>query len=144
MNLLLISLLGALCWGLAPIFGKIGLRHVDPLDGLVARTLITLGFILLWILATGRLHRIVLISYRDWLFLGVEAFLATLAGDLAYYAALKWGHASVVSVLLATSPVVTIWAAEAFLHESLTPTQIWGTVLVLAGMLLVVNGGGHP
>lgn len=38
-----LGLAGAFCWGLAPIFGKLGLRDVHPMDGLAARTTVDVG-----------------------------------------------------------------------------------------------------
>lgn len=139
---LLVGLLGAICWGVAPIFGKLGLRHIHPMDGLVARTGVTLGFLLLWVIGTGGMSRLKGIDSSDWFYLGVEAFLATLAGDLAYYAALKWGSAGHAAVILSVSPVVTAWAANLFLGESMSPTQFLGIALVTLGVFLVASGGG--
>ena len=45
MNAFWFAILGAVCWGIAPLFGKVGLRGVNFLDGLVARTAITLLFV---------------------------------------------------------------------------------------------------
>lgn len=134
---LLVALFGAACWGIAPIFGKLGLRDVHPMDGLAARTAVTLSVLLVWVLTTGALRRLKTIGPEGWFHLGIEAFLATLAGDLAYYAALKWGNAGHAAVILSVSPVITAWAAHLFLGESFTHVQIVGIVLVAAGVVLV-------
>lgn len=136
-----LGLIGAICWGIAPVFGKLGLESVHPMDGLAARTAITLAFILLWLLATGGLPRLQNISGVAWLHLGIEAFLATLAGDLAYYAAIKWGSVSVAAVTLAASPVVTVSVARVMLGEALSVLQVAGVILVTVGIVLVALGG---
>lgn len=141
-NTLLLGLLGALCWGIAPVFGKLGLRDIHPVDGLVARTIVTMTFILAWMVGAGRTARLAEIAPIDWLYLGLEAFLATLAGDLFYYLALKWGTAGGAAVALSVSPVFTVWVSSLFLHEPYTWTQMIGALLVALGILLVAVGGG--
>ncbi|NLJ85621.1 MAG: EamA family transporter [Firmicutes bacterium] len=139
-SLILISLSGAVCWGLAPIFGKLGLSSVEPMDGLAARTMITLAFLLSWLVLTNGFARVWAIPSKDWLNLGMEAFFATLAGDLAYYAALKWGGAGVSAVVFAVSPVITIGLSNLVFQEAFTLLQIVGVIMVGFGILLVVTG----
>lgn len=137
----ILGLVGAICWGVAPIFGRIGLQDLHPMDGLAVRTVFTLVFILVWLVGTGGFQRLCGISCGVWFNLGIEAFLATLAGDLAYYAALKWGSAGLATVALSASPIVTVWASRTFLNEAFTPAQYVGMALVIAGVLLVGVGG---
>ena len=132
-----VSLGGAICWGLAPIFGKLGLNNVNPLDGLAARTLVTLSFLLVWLVLSNGFLRILAIPSKDWFFLGMEAFLATLAGDLASYAALKWGGAGVSAVVFAVSPVFTIWLSNLVFQEAFSKLQLCGGAMVAIGVLLV-------
>ena len=139
-SLFLISLSGALCWGVAPIFGKLGLANIHPLDGLAARTVVTLTFLAMWIVLSKGFMRIIAIPPQEWLYLGIEAFLATLAGDLAYYAALKWGEAGVSAVVFAVSPVFTIWLSNIVFKEAFSVIQMWGVGMVAIGVLLVFSG----
>ena len=140
LSLFAITLFGAICWGLAPIFGKIGLGNISPLDGLAARTIVTLAFLLFWLVVSNGFPRILAVPSRDWFYLSLEAFLATLAGDLAYFAALKWGGAGVSAVVLSASPVFTVWLSNLILHESFTLLQLFGVIMVAVGVLLVASG----
>lgn len=133
----MLALFAALCWGLAPLFGKLGLRGVHPLNGLGARTLITCFFVLGWILANGSLKHLADISPRSWFFIAIEAFLATFAGDLAYYAAIKWGDISQAGLVLAASPLITLWAGWRFLGESMPPVKVLGASFIVIGIILV-------
>lgn len=135
------ALLGALCWGLAPVFGKIGLRDVHPVDGLAVRTVITIALVAAFVLAGGRWPHVVKASAETWTFLAAEAFLATLAGDLAYYAAIKWGSAVESAVILAASPVFTVWFGGLILGERLSSLQLLGTAMVVLGIAFVGLGG---
>lgn len=140
MSPIALALLGALCWGIAPVFGKLGLEKLNPVDGLAARTLVTLLFVAVWLAGSGRISRIISISGTEWAYLGAEAFFAALAGDLAYYAALKWGTAGVTAVALSLSPLITLWLSSVLLKESFTLIQVAGSLLVMIGMALVMAG----
>lgn len=71
-----LALVGAICWGMAPIFGKIGLRHLNPIDGLFARTLLTILFVSLFFFgASGNTRRIITISLQDWFLSPLKRFL---------------------------------------------------------------------
>ncbi len=137
MNAFFIALFGALCWGVAPLFGKVGLRGVNSLDGLVARTMITVLFVSGLALANGFIFRIGTIPARRWFFLAVEAFLATFAGDLAYYAAMKKGDIGQTALILSASPLITFWAGWYFLGEAISPLKLIGAALIIIGVILV-------
>lgn len=132
-----LALFGAICWGIAPVFGKAGLRGIQPIDGLVARTMITVFFVTTLAFANGSLSRMPSISIRSWLFLSAEAFLATFAGDLAYYAAIKWGAVGQTALILAISPLVTIWIGHFFLGENMNLINFLGAALILVGLVMI-------
>lgn len=137
MSALFIALFGALCWGLAPIFGKLGLHQVDPVTGLAARTLLAGSVVLIWLLTGGRVPSLETIPAKAWVLLAAEGLLATLLGDLAYYGALKKGHAGEVALVFAASPLVTLWVSHKWLAESLSWSKALGAVLVAAGVVLI-------
>lgn len=137
MTALLVALFGALCWGLAPVFGKIGLQQIDPVTGLAGRTLIAGGVVLIWLLTAGRVPALESIPAKAWLLLAAEGLLATLIGDLAYYAALKHGQAGEVTVVFAASPLVTLWVSHRWLAEALTWQKAIGALFVAVGVVLI-------
>ncbi len=144
MYVLFLALFGAICWGLAPAFGKLGLKGVVPLDGLAARTLVTVFFVwggLFLHSGTGSLERIKAIPLTGWLFLALEAFLATFAGDLAYYSAIKIGDTGKIALILASSPLFTVIFGRYFLNENITPVKIIGGILIVLGVVLVGFNG---
>lgn len=133
----LLALYAALCWGIAPVFGKLGLRGVNPGEALAARTLVTVCFVWGWVLASGNGSAVFSIPPKRWLFLGIEAFLATFAGDLAYYAALKFGDIGQAGLVLAISPLFTLWVGRWLLQEQITPYKLIGAILIIGGIALV-------
>lgn len=142
MGAFLLALIGMVFWGLAPIFGKLGLGRVDPATGLYLRTLVAASLVMGWMLASGGFVTLREVPVRSWFWLTLEAICATLLGDLAYLSALKCGNAGAVSVILAAAPLLTIVLALVFLHERLSPTQMLGALLVLAG-LFILNSSCH-
>lgn len=136
----LVALFGALCWGIAPIFGKMGLARVDPIAGLCLRTLIASGIVAGWLLVSGGLRAMETVSSKAWLFIALEAVLATLVGDLAYYVALKCGGAAQVTLVMSTAPLFTLLIAVVYLQEATTWAQVIGAVLIVCGLFLVSLG----
>lgn len=137
-----LSIFGMICWGIAPIFAKIGLKNLDPLVGLIIRTLIASLFAISFLvlkLSDGILIQIKNISFKTWLFITIEALLATLVGDLAYYAAIKKGSVSVVATIMASSPLVTMIVSTIFLGEDITLTKVFGAILIIGGIMIVMQ-----
>ena len=134
----LLALLGMVCWGIAPVFAKIGLRNVDPLAGLVLRTIFAASVVSGWVIVSGSFTKISSIPVNSWWLIGVEALLATLVGDLAYYAAIKNGDVSIVTIIMSSSPLITILCAVLFLGEQITLMRIVGAGFVVLGIILIV------
>jgi transporter family protein len=132
------AIVGMICWGISPIFAKLGLKDLDPLTGLAVRTFFTAAVILLWMLLSGSLAVLKNITSRTLVLLIVEALLATMIGDLAYFAALKHGSASIVMVIMACSPVVTVLCSVFFMHEHLTFRNLLGACLTIIGLIILI------
>lgn len=134
----LLALFGMICWGVAPVFAKIGLRNVDPLAGLVLRTIFAASVVSSWVIVSGSFSKISSIPVGSWWLIGIEALLATLVGDLAYYAAIKKGDVSIVTIIMSSSPLITILCAVLFLGEQITLVRIIGAGFVVLGIILIV------
>jgi transporter family protein len=133
-----LAFIGMVCWGISPLFAKIGLKDINPLDGLSIRTLFTSVVLILWMLLSGRVEGLKNIPTHTLLLLILEAIFATVIGDLAYFAALKKGSASIVMLIMSCSPVVTILCSVLFLNEKLTITNLIGACLTMVGLILVL------
>ncbi|MFZ5899109.1 MAG: EamA family transporter [Bacillota bacterium] len=134
---LVYALLGMLCWGLAPLFGKLGLYSVNPVTALQLRTLIAATFVAAWIIGTQNFSGMLQVPRLFWVLIGIEAILATLLGDLAYFAALKKGNINDVTLILSSSPLVTMLLSWLFLGQTISNAQIVGSVLIIAGLFLI-------
>lgn len=132
------ALIGMICWGISPLFAKYGLEQLSPLTGLSVRTFCTALILLLWMSFSGGIAEFKSIPPKVFLLLITEAVLATLIGDLAYFAALKQGSPSIVMLIMACSPVVTILCSVFFLGEKMSLTNILGACLAVIGIILIV------
>ena len=133
-----LAVFAMICWGIAPIFAKLGLASVNPLAALVVRTLVAAGLISsFWIASSGGIEPIRAIPAKAWIFIVIEAILATLVGDLAYYAAVKYGEVSMVSIIMSCSPLVTVACAALILSEPVTFWRLLGACFVFLGIILL-------
>lgn len=134
-----LAIFGMVCWGLGPVFAKVGLSQVNPLAGLVLRTYISAGILTTWALMNGTFSMVRAVPPKAWLFIGIEGILATLVGDLAYYAALKHGDVSFVTLVMSCSPLISIATAVIFLGDQITLLKLIGTTLIIGGVILITR-----
>ena len=122
-------------WGLWGFIPKITTKYISPKSAIVFKTL---GGIILGI--------VILISlnfkpdiHPKGVLLAVLTGLLGFAGALCFlYAALK-GPISLVAVLSALSPIITVLLAMFFLNETITIKQGLGIVLGLGAVVLIAT-----
>lgn len=129
----------AVAASLVAIFGKIGLKDVDP----TLATIIRGVFMAIVLVVAGLLFRkfegftIASLSGKAWIFIMLSALAGALSWVL-YFIALKLGPASAVAVVDKFSVVFVIFFAAMFLGESLTIKSILGVILTVIGALLII------
>lgn len=133
-----LAIFGMVCWGIAPIFAKIALKDVNPIAGLTLRTIFAASVVLFWTITSGSFAQVKSIPLSSWGFIAAEAILATLVGDLAYFAAIKKGDVSLVTIIMSSSPLVTIFCAVIFLGEKITLARAFGAALVILGIFFII------
>lgn len=124
-------------WGIAPVFGKIGIQNVDPLLGLSIRSFIVSIILLATCLLTGKFASFSQVAIKDVLFIGAEGIFASLLGQFAYYYALKLGDMSKVAPMFAAYPAITVFVAILFLGEKFTWNKFIGLMTIIVGVILV-------
>jgi len=134
---LFFALLAMLCWGFAPLLGKLGLFQVRSIAALSIRTLFAAVLILGWNAFFGYHQYYYVIPLKNLIFIVLEALLATLIGDLAYFMALKRANINQVTLIMSCSPLVTMLASYVFLGERVTCFQAIGALLIISGLVLV-------
>ncbi len=131
------AFLGALCLGLAPLFGKAALNNVNPATAFALRMIIATTIFLAWCWFRGGLEDVLTLPLSFWGVITVEAILAALAGDLAYFYALKEGNINEVALVMSSTPLITIMLSHFLLDESVSFKQIIGALFITLGLILV-------
>lgn len=127
---------------LVAIFGKLGLKDINPTWATSLRSVIMAVFLVSVSLIMVALKKLPSIAFssltsRDW-WLIVLAGVSGAISWLFYFVALKTGPATQVVVIDRLSLVFVIILAAIFLGESLTWKTGIGAVLMVSGALLVV------
>ncbi len=135
---LLFALTASFFWGLAPIFGKIGLTKADPAVALAFRSFVITLILLFWAIATGHMGDVyALATSKTGLFIATEGICASLLGHLALYYAIKYGDVSKIVPVTSSFPLITIILAILLLSEKLTLTKSIGAMLIIAGVVVI-------
>lgn len=137
MSWFIFALMAMLFWGAAPIFGKLGLVNVDPLSALTIRTMGVASILIMINIAGSRFGSFAAIQPRAWFFLLAEGICASLLGHYAYFYAMKYTQASRVVPVTAAYPIVAVLLGWMVLKEGLTPLKVLGSILIIAGILLI-------
>ncbi len=133
------ALLASFCWGLAPALEKVGLRgSVDPVVGVIIRTLgVLVGAILFIPMLPQVADRFKELTPRNWIFLCLGGFVASIVGQLCFYRALKIGEVSRVVPIGASYPILAFLFGLLFFGEAFTWSKLGGIVLVMSGVYLL-------
>jgi transporter family protein len=137
LNYLIFALITAFLFGLAPIFGKLGLEGINPVFALCIRSFIISGIMLGFLLINNDLIHLADINRTSWILIALEGICAALLGQLFYYYALKSGEASVIVPLLATFPLFTFIIASLFLGDKVTLSKVGGILSIILGVVLL-------
>lgn len=121
------------------IFGKMGLKGVDPTLATTLRGTIMALILLSFTAASGAWKGFSFSHFgqKDWIFL----ILASVSGALSwlfYFVALKTGDATRVAAIDRTSVILVILLAAVVLGESLTWRSAAGAALIALGAFLIV------
>ncbi len=133
----LYAFLAVLCLGLAPLFGKSALHNINPVTTLVIRTFIATGLVSIWLIFTKTYIEFTTLSLSSWLMIGMEALLAAVLGELAYFYALQKGNVYEIAVLMSCAPLITIILGSLFLGQPLSLRQLIGALVVTTGLVIL-------
>jgi len=136
---ILFALLSAITASLVAIFGKLGLKNVDPTLATTIRSLIMASFLIIFSLFLKKFNNFSLnvFTFKDW----VLIILAGISGALSwlfYFWALKFGPASHVAVLDRLSLVFVILFSALILKEAFNLKVFFGMILIVLGAILIV------
>jgi transporter family protein len=141
MSYIILALFSALTASLVAIFGKLGLKNIDPTIATTIRSLIMAGFLVIVSLFLKKFENfsLNLFTSKDWLLI----ILAGVSGALSwlfYFWALKFGPASHVAVIDRLSLVFIILLSVLILGETFNLKVFVGMILIVLGAILIVLG----
>lgn len=131
----------ALFAALVTIFGKIGLREVDPMLATIVRGVLMAALLVVIGLVFRKFEAFDAASFgtKAWFYV----FLAALAGALSwicYFAALRIGPAGAVAVIDKLSVVIIVIAAALLFGETFSIWTGIGVLLLIIGSALIIFG----
>ena len=124
--------------GITSILAKVGIRKTDSDLATAIRTVVVLLFSWLMVFVVGSQNTIGAISGQSLVFL-IFSGLATGASWLCYFRALQLGTVNRVTPVDKSSTILTIILAIIFLHETPKTLSVVGTVLLAAGIYLMIQ-----
>lgn len=131
------ALLAMLCYGIAPVFEKEGLTRIDPTTAVMFRGFLV-GFILLiYQLASGHGQLIREVSPSGLALVLLGSVFGVLLAQTFYFQALRQGSVGQVVPVTGAWPLVAVLLAVLLFHEPLSWPRAAGSVLVVAGLLLL-------
>ncbi len=130
------AVLSAVFAALTAIFAKVGVANVNSDFATFIRTIVILGCLAAFLVATDQFQSPRSISTRTYLFL-VLSGLATGASWVCYFRALKLGDAARVAPIDKLSVVLVAIFAALFLGERPSASNWFGIVLIAAGAVLI-------
>lgn len=138
---LIFALLSAVTAALVAIFGKIGLQGVDTNTATAVRAIIMALFLIIVILAQGKLNQItnVIANQKAFMFIIFSGIAGALSW-LFYFLAIKAGKVSQVVPIDRLSVVFALILALLFLGEKLSLLVGIGAALITAGGILIALG----
>jgi transporter family protein len=141
MSYIILALFSALTASLVAIFGKLGLKNIDPTIATTIRSLIMTVFLVIVSLFLKKFENfsLNLLTSKDWLLI----ILAGISGALSwlfYFWALKFGPASHVAVIDRLSLVFVILLSVLILGETFNLKVFVGMILIVLGAILIVLG----
>jgi len=135
---LVYAFLSSITAALVAIFAKVGLKNIDSTLATTIRSIIMAVFLVLVALSLKKFQGFSINSFsnRDWILI----ILAGIAGALSwlfYFAALKYGLATKVATIDRLSLVFIVILAALFLGEKLGWKVAAGTILMVAGAIMI-------
>jgi bacterial/archaeal transporter family protein len=130
------AILGALAAALMTLFGKIGLKGVDPTFATAIRSFFMFVFMMIVLAASGKFKFLHTLDQRTVWIIVLSSIFGALSW-LFYFIALRDASASKVSALDRLSLIMVIVFSVVFLAEKLTWKLALGGIFATIGIVLV-------
>lgn len=133
----LYAFIAVLCLGIAPFFGKSIINSVNPLTAFGVRTVIAAILVVGWMVLNQSYFEVKGLSWHFWVTVTLEAAIAAVLADLAYFYALKNGTINQVALIISCSPLVTMTIGYFAFDELISWKQIAGALFLTIGLVFI-------
>lgn len=132
-------LLSFFCESSSSIMGKPIVKRAGPFK--VLAIAIAAGTIVNLLMDGAPTVRVVSsLSIQSWLLLAYLSLVCTLAGYLLWYVVIRDAPVNNAALTVFIQPIVGTGVAMAWLGETLRPGQLWGSLVILAGLVVGLSG----
>lgn len=130
------AFLSMLFAGGTAVIAKLGLAGITAELGLAVRTAFVTVFVLIFAAFFVPVADVQTLTWKNWVGLGLSA-LTTAASWVFYYKAIHEGDVGTVAIIDKGSFLIAVVLAWLLLDERITPRVAIGSLLVLAGLVVV-------
>lgn len=132
------AILAAIVWGIAPIVEKAGLARIEPIAGVMLRSLgVMIGAIALVAINPHLLKLAFRADQKTIILLFIGGIIASILGQIFFYNALRHGEVSKMVPIAATYPLVSFLLGLLFFGEGFTVAKGLGIGFVILGVFLL-------
>jgi len=129
-------------WGLAFPLIQIGLEDFSPIMLGFLRFVLASALMLVFIVVMYSFEQVAATVRKEWKPLLILGLLYVTIPNIAQNIGLQSGTSSIASVIQSSGPVMTLIFAVLLLKERMTSMKAMGTVVAMAGTILLVASGG--
>jgi uncharacterized membrane protein len=137
------SLFSALLWAMASVLLTVGAKRLPVVPLNLVRCVVSTSFFWALLPFYGGLNALTAISPDAWLWLVVSVLGLLVVGDTLYFRSMDLAGVSWAMPVASISPLWAVLLAAWFVDEPLTATLLLGTVLVVAGVILLSRTAGQ-
>lgn len=135
---LLLALFSTLCIGVSTILSKIGIKNTDAyITGAVTNTVLLAAFAGT-ALVTGAFYQTVNMGWHSWFSVCASGIILSVSWAF-YFLGLKGGSISVFLAIQSLTIIFSMILCRIFIKETITLWMVIGTVLIIAGTLLMMD-----
>lgn len=132
-----LALFAAVCWGAAAVMEKVALVKLSPMAAVLLRG-VSISFAAAVVMgASGKLGEFRQLSAGMIAFMSAAGVLSAVVGQSMYYFAMKGAPVGKIVPIVGCYPLFAAVFAVIFLGESLKPGNLFGILLIIAGIALV-------
>ena len=132
-----VALISAVLWALSSVLMGWGVKrlHVVPLN--MIRCAVSTAFFWSLLPFFGGIEALAAIPAEQWLWLFLSVAALLIVGDLLYFRSLDMAGVSWTMPVASVNPLWAVLLAAVFIDEPLSWSLLAGTILVIAGVILV-------